>query len=148
MSWTYLIPIAVGIAGILQGGFNKGMSEPLGLAHGLLIGNILVLVYSLFLYFGVIKFPDLFPEYFRVKAPLSSFKWWYIIPSICGFVIISGIPMGMVKLGAVKVTVLIVVAQMVTSILWDLTVEKLPINTMKSLGLVFSLIAVACTLYS
>lgn len=148
MKWTFLIPIAVGISGILQGGFNRNMSEPLGLAHSLLIGNILVLIYSLVFYFGVVKYPEFFPEFFKVRAPLSTFKWWYIIPSICGFVIISGIPIGISKIGAVKVTVLIVVAQMMTSIIWDLMVDKVPMNTMKSLGLLFSIIAVACTLYS
>ncbi|MEC7275094.1 MAG: DMT family transporter [Bdellovibrionota bacterium] len=148
MNWTYLIPIAVGVSGILQGGFNRNMSDNLGLSHALLLGNILVLLYSVFLLIGVFKFPEALPEMFRLKAPLTEFKWWYIIPSICGFIIITGIPLGISKIGAVKVTVLIVVAQMVTSILWDLFVEKLPVNAMKTLGLFFSLIAVACTLYS
>lgn len=149
MFWTYLIPIAVGVAGILQGGFNRNMSNDLGLAKGLLVGNVLVLAYSLLLFFGASKFPNLVPEIFHNKGSLSSsLRWWYIIPSICGFIIIAGIPMGIVKIGAVKVTVLIVVAQMITSIIWDITVEKLPINTMKTLGLLFSLIAVGCTLYS
>ncbi len=148
MNWTFLIPIAVGVSGILQGGFNRNMSAPLGLAHSLLLGNILVLIYSVIFYFAVTKAPESFPEFFRVKAPLATFKWWYVIPSICGFIIISGIPIGISKIGAVKVTVLIVVAQMITSILWDLLVDKVPMNAMKSLGLVFSLIAVACTLYS
>ncbi|MCF8059353.1 MAG: DMT family transporter [Bacteriovoracaceae bacterium] len=148
MNWTFLIPIAVGVSGILQGGFNRNMSAPLGLAHSLLIGNVLVLIYSIVFYFGVLKYPEAFPDFFRARAPLSSFKWWYIIPSICGFIIISGIPFGISKIGAVKVTVLIVVAQMITSIIWDITVDKVPVNTMKALGLFFSIIAVACTLYS
>lgn len=148
MNWTFLIPIAVGISGILQGGFNRNMSNNMSLTSALLIGNVLVLLYSLILYVGVYKFPDSFPEMFRLRDSLPNFKWWYIIPSICGFIIISGIPLGISKIGAVKVTVLIVVAQMITSIIWDLSVEKLPVNTMKALGLFFSLIAVACTLYS
>lgn len=148
MNWTFLIPIAVGISGILQGGFNRNMSNQLGLAQALLLGNILVLLYSIILYFAVAKFPESLPEMFRLRAPLTSFKWWYIFPSLFGFIIISGIPLGISKIGAVKVTVLIVVAQMITSILWDIFVDHLPINAMKGLGLLFSLVAVACTLYS
>ncbi len=148
MNWTFLIPIAVGISGILQGGFNRNMSNQLGLAQALLLGNILVLFYSVILYFAAAKFPESLPDMFRLKAPLATFKWWYIFPSLFGLIIITGIPLGISKIGAVKVTVLIVVAQMVTSILWDVFVDKLPINAMKGLGLLFSLIAVACTLYS
>lgn len=148
MSWTFLIPLAVGMAGILQGGLNGKLSKEIGLMQGLLIGNTLVLIISFALIFLVAKFPDAFPEYFRLKAPLLSFKWWYLIPGLCGFIIITGLAIGMVKLGAVKTTVLIVVAQMVTSIVWDISVEKLPLNTMKGLGFFFSIVAVACTLYS
>lgn len=148
MEWTFLIPIAVGIAGILQGGFNLKMSTPLGLVHSVFIGNILVLLYSIVFYFIVSKSPENFPDFFRIKAPLTSFKWWYIVPSLCAFIIILGIPIGISRLGAIKVTVLIVVAQMMTSIFWDVFVDKVPMNAMKSLGLAFSLVAVACTLYS
>lgn len=148
MEWTFLIPIAIGISGILQGGLNLKMSESLGLIHSLLIGNFLVLIYSVIVYLVATKSPETFPDFFRLRAPLTTFKWWYIIPSIFGLMIISGIPIGIYKLGAVKVTVLIVVAQMVTSIVWDIAVDKVPMNTMKALGLAFSLVAVACTLYS
>lgn len=148
MEWTFLIPIAIGVSGILQGGLNLKMSESLGLVHSLLIGNSLVLIYSLIIYFFVLKSPESVPEFFRIRAPMTAIKWWYVIPSIFGLMIISGIPIGIYRLGAVKVTVLIVVAQMVTSITWDIFVDKVPMNTMKTLGLFFSLIAVACTLYS
>lgn len=148
MNWTYLIPLAVGVAGILQGGVNGKLSKDIGLAQALLIGNTFVFVITFFLIFGVYKYPDFFPSYFRINAPLSSYKWWYLLPGMFGFIIISGLPIGMIKLGGIKTTVLIIVAQMITSIIWDVTVEKLPMNTLKSLGLLFSLVAVACTLYA
>jgi len=148
MNLTYILPLLVGMAGILQGGINRNMSETLGLAHALMLGNFLVLLYTALLYFGVLKSPDFFPEFFRVKTHLLTFKWWYVIPSVCGFIIVLGIPLGISQLGAVKVTVLIVAAQMLTSIVWDIFVEKLPVNTMKGAGMLLSLISVACTLKS
>lgn len=148
MNWTYLIPLAVGIAGILQGGVNEKISKDIGLAHGLMVGNTFVLILSILLIILTIKYPHIFPEYFKLKASFSTFRPWYLLPGLFGFIIITGIPMSIVKIGAIKTTVLIVVAQMITSIIWDLSVEKLPLNFMKSLGLFFSVIAVACTLYS
>jgi transporter family-2 protein len=146
MSWTYLIPIAIGFASIFQGGVNRNMSNDIGLAHSILIGNIIIVAYSLTLYFWVQKSPETFPEFMRVKASIMTFKWWYIFPSICGFIIVAGIPYGIFKLGAVKVTVIIVAAQMLASILWDTFIEKSPVNLYKSLGLFFAGISVALTL--
>ena len=146
MNWTYLIPIAVGFAGILQGGVNRNMSEDIGLAHSILIGNIIIVGYSLLLYFLVQKSPENYPSFMHVKAAITSFKWWYIFPSIFGFIIVAGIPYGIYKLGAVKVTVVIVAAQMIASVLWDIFIEKAPINLFKSLGLLFAGVSVALTL--
>lgn len=146
MNLTYLIPIAIGIAGILQGGVNRNMSNDIGLAHSILIGNIIIVFYSLALYIWVQKSPESFPSFIRVKESLMSFKWWYVFPSIFGFIIVAGIPYGIYKLGAVKVTVVIVAAQMLSSILWDIFIEKSPINLFKSLGLLFAAISVAFTL--
>jgi transporter family-2 protein len=146
MNLTYLIPIAIGIAGILQGGVNRNMSNDIGLAQSILIGNVIIVAYSLILYFWIQKDPEAFPSFMRVKASLTTFKWWYIFPSIFGFIIVAGISYGIYKLGAVKVTVVIVAAQMLTSIAWDIGVEKTPVNLFKSLGLLFAAISVAFTL--
>jgi bacterial/archaeal transporter family-2 protein len=138
MNWTYIIPLAVGAAGIIQGGLNKNMSQNMGLTMALFIGNTLVVIYSIFLYFLAAKSPESVGELFKLKASTTGFKWWYIIPSICGFLIISGIPFGISKIGAVKVTVLIIAGQMITSLLWDIFVEKIPFNSSKTLGVFFS----------
>lgn len=146
MNWTYIIPLAVGAAGIIQGGLNKTMSQNMGLTMALFIGNTLVVLYSIFLYFLAAKSPESVSELFKIKASSIGFKWWYIIPSLCGFLIITGIPFGISKIGAVKVTVLIVAGQMLTSIFWDIIVEKIPLNTMKGLGILCSMLSIFFTL--
>lgn len=146
MNLTYIIPLAVGAAGIIQGGLNKAMSQNMGLTMALFIGNALVVVYSVFLYILATKSPESVSDLFKLRESAIDFKWWYIIPSICGFLIITGIPFGISKIGAVKVTVLIVAGQMVSSIFWDIFVEKLPLNTMKGLGVLFSILSIFFTL--
>ncbi len=146
MNWTYIIPLAVGAAGIIQGGLNKNMSQNMGLTMALFIGNTLVVLYSIFLYFLASKSPESVGELFKIKASTTGFKWWYIVPSICGFLIITGIPFGISKIGAVKVAVLIVAGQMITSIFWDIFVEKIPLNAYKGLGIFFSLLSILFTL--
>ena len=146
MNWTYFIPLLIGFAGIFQGGINRNMSEDIGLSHSILLGNVIIVGYSLILYFLVHKYPENFPAFMRIKSHITTFKWWYIFPSIFGFIIVAGIPYGIYKIGAVKVTVLIVVAQMIASILWDIFIEKSTLNLYKSMGMLFAIISVALTL--
>ena len=146
MNWTYIIPLAVGAAGIIQGGLNKNMSQNMGLTMALFIGNSLVVIYSILLYFLAAKSPESVSELFKLKATATGFKWWYVIPSVCGFIIITGIPFGISKIGAVKVAVLIIAGQMITSLCWDFFVEKIPFSTTKGLGVFFSLLSILFTL--
>jgi transporter family-2 protein len=77
-----------------------------------------------------------------MKAPITTYKWWYIFPPILGFLIIAGIPFAIAKLGAVKVTVGLIAAQMVTSIVWDMMVEDISLNIMKVIGIFFAFLSV------
>ena len=82
------------------------------------------------------------PDFFHIKAPITTFKWWFIFPPIFGFCIVAGMPFAFAKLGAVKVSVLLIAAQMSTSVIWDIFVEDIGINLMKLAGIIFALISV------
>ena len=93
-------------------------------------------------YFFVKFFSNLFPDFYQMKLPITTYKWWYILPPILGFFIIAGIPYAILKLGAVKVTVGLIAAQMVTSIVWDIMVEDVSLNMMKVVGIFFAFLSV------
>jgi len=48
--------------------------------------------------------------------------------------IVMGIPFALSKYGALKVMVVMMCAQIVASIIWDLAVESIPMTTTKVLG--------------
>ena len=52
-------------------------------------------------------------------------------------------PFAFAKLGAVKVTVLLIAAQMATSVVWDFFVEGIALNTLKIAGVICALVSVA-----
>ena len=142
MNWSMLIPLFIGCAGILQGTMNRQVAMHIGVAQATLITNAVTVLICIGFYFLVKAQPQLVPEFFQVKAPLSTYKWWFIFPPIFGFCIIAGMPFAFAKLGAVKVTVLLVAAQMTTSVIWDIYVEDIGINLMKFAGIIFALISV------
>lgn len=142
MNWTLLLPLMIGCFGILQGALNRQIAATIGVTQAALITNLGTVIICVGFYFFVKSFSHLFPPFFQVKAEFSTYKWWYIFPPIFGFLIISGIPFAILKLGAVKVTVGLIAAQMITSIVWDIMVEDISLNIMKIIGIVFAFLSV------
>ncbi len=142
MNWSMLIPIVIGCVGILQGTINRQVANHIGVAQATLLSNFFTVGICLVFYFIVKTTPSLVPDFFQVKAPITTFKWWFIFPPIFGFCIVAGMPFAFAKLGAVKVTVLLIAAQMATSVVWDIFIEDIGINLMKLAGIIFALISV------
>lgn len=138
MSFAIIIPFALGIIGIMQGFLNKQMSLTIGVAHATLLTCIMTVLISAPFYFLVKYYPQYFPDFFHVKEGLSFFKNWYWIPGTLGFFIVAGLPFAFAKYGAVKVTILLIAAQMMASVGWDVFVEKIPVVTQKILGMVLA----------
>ena len=142
MNWTVFLPLLIGCLGILQGAMNRLVSNYIGVSQASLITNLGSVILCIFFYFFVKAYSQFFPELYHIKAPLTTYKWWFIFPPIFGFLIIAGIPFAIAKLGAVKVTVGLIAAQMITSVIWDLMVEDITLNVMKLIGIVFAFLSV------
>jgi transporter family-2 protein len=142
MKLIYLLPIIIGMVGILQGALNKEMALKIGVGQTVLVGMTLTFVFGVLFYLAVKFFPGLFNPIYHLKAPLTTWRWWFIIPGILGLVIVGLFPEAIYELGAVKTTILIVAAQVIFSLFWDSMIEKLPITPFKWLGMVFAFISV------
>lgn len=140
MQLAMLLPLALGAIGILQGALNRIMSNNIGMSWMLIIGNIITLLVCLAFFLIVKTQPQLFPDFVKVKE--LSFKWWYLIPGIFGFLFVAGLPLAIYKLGAVKVTVGMIAAQMMTSVFWDIYVEGIPFSVNKGVGIIFAIMSV------
>ncbi len=142
MSATIIIPLFLGCIGILQGAINRQVSMQIGLAQASLITNLATVVMCTVFYFIVKKNPLFFPAFFQVKADFITYKWWFIFPPIFGFLIVSGMPYAISEIGAVKVTVGLIAAQMITSVAWDYFVDNITLNPLKIGGIIFALLSV------
>jgi transporter family-2 protein len=142
MKLALLIPITLCCVSILQGTINRQISEYIGVTQATLVGNIATVIVCILFYVLVKNFEGSFSPLFHIKAPLTTYRWWFVIPAIFGFMIVAGMPWGISQLGAVKMTVLLIVSQMITSVLWDYFVEHLSINIYKGLGIIFAILSV------
>lgn len=143
MSWSILFPLFLGMVGILQGAINRQVSVHVGVAHATLMTNLATVGICVVFYFFTRYYPQSVPAIFQVKAPITTFKWWFIFPPIFGFLIVAGMPYAISELGAVRVTVGLIAAQVLTSVVWDILVEDISLNGMKIAGIFFALVSVA-----
>lgn len=135
--------------GILQGAFYRRISDSIGLAHAVAIGNTFAFLLTIPIVIILYKYPHLVPDYFQFKQPIGQMKWWYLIPGFFGLLIVFGLPMAIVKIGAVRSTVLIIVAQVITSVVWDLVFEKISLSPSKWIGLALAMAsALLMTVYN
>jgi transporter family-2 protein len=142
MNWTILLPLMLGCIGILQGTINREVSNHVGVSQAVLITNVGSILFCTGFYFFVKAFSTKVPDMFHIKAPLTYFRWWFIFPALMGFLIVSGMPYAISELGAVKVTVGLIAAQMVTSVIWDLYVDNIELNLLKGIGIIFAFLSV------
>lgn len=142
MNATIFLPLIIGCLGILQGAMNRLVSNHIGVSQASLITNIGSMIICIAFYYVVKANEQMFPVLYQIKAPLSTYKWWFIFPALFGFLIVAGIPFAIAKLGAVKVTVGLIAAQMVTSVVWDIFVEDISLNLLKMIGIFFAFLSV------
>ncbi|MDC1174520.1 DMT family transporter [Bacteriovoracaceae bacterium] len=143
MSSAVLIPMLIGAIGILQGSINRQMSNEVGLSTALVFGNVITLVISIVFYYLVYISPNSYPSFFLPRSITNNFQWWYLLPGLFGFVIITALPYAIFKLGAVQVTLFLITAQIVTSCFWDVIVEKITVSPNKIIGIILAIMSVA-----
>lgn len=148
MNAAIIVPIIVGICTILQSGLNNKVSGDWGLSKAVFLTCLLTVFISGLFMLIVKATPQSFPSILHLKGGIGDFKWWWLIPAFFGVTIVIGLPYAFFKVGAVNTIITMIASQMITSVLWDIYVEKLPINTMKSLGVLFALISVGLVTFS
>ena len=137
MKIVYLLPILLGLGGVVQAGVNRLISDRVGLAHAVLL-NTLVLLGSALL--------------FRLFAGGSSdgfkeFKLWWLVPGLIGFSLVAGGPWVISRIGAVQAFVFIISAQLLGSLIWDLKVEHLPVSRERWIGVALVWVGVLLTTF-
>ena len=122
------------------------MAKDWGLAPALLINNFIIFLMGIGFVALVYFFPEKFPEIFRIRAGAGrGFRFWYLTPAVCGFLIVTLIPWAMEQMGAVKVFLALIAIQIVASMLWDYFIEAIPLNRFRLAGAALAVIGAYIT---
>jgi uncharacterized membrane protein YdcZ (DUF606 family) len=135
----WIISFFLGFLAVLQAGLNREITKVWGLSSAVLINSSVLLVFTISFFWLSLRHPQIFPPSFAAKVNFSTWKWWFIIPAICGFCIISGIPALIPRMGATSVFLSLVVSQMTFSLVWDLCVEHMSFEPRRLVGVALAL---------
>jgi uncharacterized membrane protein YdcZ (DUF606 family) len=123
---TVVLTLFLGVVAVLQGTLNRLVAKSWGLTSTILFNNMVILVAASAFYLAVKTVPRAFPESFAGRAEFASFSWYYVLPGLFGFTLVAGIPLAIGAIGALDAFVIMVCAQMATSLVWDGVAEGIP----------------------
>lgn len=136
------LSITLGLASVLQGGLNRQIATTWGFTAAAFFNTLVLLVSITALFIISRRYPAMLPEVLRERNSFSSFSWWYLLPGLCGLYIILGMPLVISKIGAVKLFMGFIAAQLVGSLIWDACMEGMPVNAIRIIGVALSFLAV------
>lgn len=147
MNWVLLIPILLGLGAVIQGGLNRQIADSWGLSGAVMLNNLVFLVACIVLFAATKLWPQEMPELFRDKGSFTKFQWWYWLPGIFGFALVVGIPFVIAKVGALKMFLGLIAAQLIGGLIWDALVERIGIDPQRVIGCLLAFAGVILVFY-
>jgi transporter family-2 protein len=135
-----LFSVMAGMFAVVQSGLNKIISDDWGFSSALLLNGTVFLVFNLLLFLAVYLQPGLFPAEFRLQGSINNFKLWWILPGICGFMLVLGLAVAFSQVGAVQAIVICIAAQIICSLLWDVFVGGQQVGMIRIVGTVVTFV--------
>lgn len=133
MIFKFLLPVAVGMSIVLQGGLNRNSTSHMSLAFVVFINAIVFLTFSAG-YWALTKFSVVSGNVSSSAGPFSNFQWWQILPGLFGFLIVFCTPLAIEHLGANSTFAVIICTQLLVSMIWDSLTQKTAPTMMSLIG--------------
>ena len=128
-----LVPAMLGVMSVLQMGLNKKISQAWGLPSAVLLNGTVLVVTATVVFVIVLKTqPE--TELWNIHINWSEAKWWFVLPGLMGLALVLGGPWAVAKWGALNTFIVLIGAQLMTSLLWDLKVEGLELSWQRVAG--------------
>lgn len=140
-----LAAFAIGLITVLQSGLHKNMLMGNGILPVVALNAVIAFIISMLLFFAQKYAWITLPESFSSHGVFQIKKWWYLIPGICGFLIVIGFPLAISYMGAAQVFIIAIAGQCVGSLLWDVFIEQNSPTLLKSVGVLFTLVGAFLT---
>ncbi len=138
---SFLIPVILGLAVVIQGLLNRRIGLAIGLSTAVLINAIVFLTLSAAVIVISYLKPDLIPS--MLRPPTTTLReasqsgpalWLYWIPGFFGFLLVLGVPYSIQNIGPSKTFITLIVAQVVFSLLAERLLFDTDLSPLKIAG--------------
>ncbi|MGE0172867.1 MAG: DMT family transporter [Oligoflexales bacterium] len=146
MVWHFLLSLSIGVAAVIQSGINKRLMNLWGLTSAVALNTVVLLVTVTVLGIAIFWLPKIIPDLFHFKSSDEPFHWWYVIPGLLGFGIVAGLPVSMAHIGATRAFIIVIAAQLISSLAWDRFAENTTISSWRIVGCALAVIGAGLTL--
>lgn len=126
-----IVAVTLGSCAVIQAAANRRISSEWGLAPTIFLNGSVVILMCVAFYFAARRG---WVDAIGSEARLSQMQMWWVLPGVFGFLLITGLPWAVGKIGATQVFVGVVFAQMATSLIWDRLAEGLELSWQRVLG--------------
>src|SRR4051812_34502384 len=99
MTPMVLVPIALGLAAVIQGSLNRRAAVHIGLPAAVVLTHAVALVCACGLWLWLRSAPASLPSAFLPSQPTGRVELWYLVPGLVGFVFVCGMPLSFTRLG-------------------------------------------------
>jgi transporter family-2 protein len=136
-----LLTVLLGAMAVIQATINRQIAVQWGLSPAVLLNTFVATVVAA-AFLGVLLARGGPAFLLKPGVGLSElrFHWHWLLPGVFGFFLVAGLPWAVHHIGALRVFVGVVAAQMVTSLAWDHFAEGIPASAVRGTG---ALLAVA-----
>jgi bacterial/archaeal transporter family-2 protein len=141
-NFVFVMVLLLGSAAVLQAGLNRHILEHWGILATVLLNSLVFISVSVFLYAVYFLFPALFPDSFKLSSAFTQFKWWYVLPGLFGFFLVMGLPIAISMIGATKTFIYLIIAQMLSSLIWDMFQESIPLTSARVIAVLFAVASI------
>lgn len=135
MNLFVLLPAFLGLSVVIQGILNRKIGGAWGLSSAVFLNATIFFMASA----GLLLVSKLgsgnLPELFRWQnLDLEKSKWWFLLPGLCGFFLVLGIPWSLEQIGLSKTFIVLIVSQVFFSLLIERFIFQNPVNSLKIIG--------------
>ena len=78
--------------------------------------------------------PKFFPGEYLLQGRLTDFKFWWVFPGICGFLLVTGLAVSASRIGALQTFVICIASQVTCGLIWDSVVEGKALTIARVVG--------------
>ncbi len=144
MNSFLILPVILALSVVLQGMLNKKIAAEQSLVFAVFLNATVFLIVSGVLFFISKKYSESMPSFLKMpidsKNIFSSDNLWYLIPGLCGFVLVLGIPWALQNLGSAKTFIILIVSQIILSLLAEKFVFNNDLSILKITGALVALV--------